>query len=32
MVNKGVISATDKNTILKKWRSMLPKLGIRQEL
>jgi hypothetical protein len=31
-VNKGVISATDKNTILKKWRSMLPKLGIRQEL
>jgi hypothetical protein len=31
-VNKGVISATDKNKILKKWRSMLPKLGIRQEL
>ena len=31
-VNNGVISGTDKNTILKKWRSMLPKLGIRQDL
>lgn len=31
-VNKGVISAADKNKILKTWRSMLPKLGIRQEL
>lgn len=31
-VNKGVISSADKNKILKAWRSMLPKLGIRQEL
>ena len=31
-VNNGVISGTDKNIILKKWRSMLPKLGIRQDL
>jgi hypothetical protein len=31
-VNNGTMSGTDKNTILKKWRSMLPKLGIRQDL
>jgi hypothetical protein len=31
-VNQGVISAAGKNKILKAWRSMLPKLGIRQEL
>jgi len=31
-VNNGVISAADKNKIIKKWQLMLPKLGIRQEL
>jgi hypothetical protein len=31
-VDNGVISAEDKETIIKTWRKYLPKLGIQQEL
>ena len=31
-VNNGTVTADQKETILKRWRKLLPKLGIRQEL